>query len=149
MSTTHQQSNISFYGLGIAPKILDVLDRKQFVVPTPIQHKAIPVAIEGKDIIGVAQTGTGKTLAFAIPAIQRLARQKGRCLILVPTRELAMQDAEAFRYFTHLFNMSAAVIIGGASMHMQLQALQKNPSYYHSDTRPAARPHQAAHDTSV
>ena len=69
----------------------------QFAAPTPIQYKAIPIAIEGKDIIGVAQTGTGKTLAFAIPVIQRLAQQKGRCLILVPTRELALQVDETFQ----------------------------------------------------
>ena len=97
MIHTHQQSSISFYGLGIAPKILEVLDRMKFTVPTPIQHKAIPPAIEGADIIGVAQTGTGKTLAFAIPIIQRLVQQRGRCLILVPTRELALQVDETFQ----------------------------------------------------
>ena len=127
MTQTHQQSNTSFYGLGIAPKILEVLDRMRFTVPTPIQHKAIPIAIEGKDIIGVAQTGTGKTLAFAIPIIQRLAQQKGRCLILAPTRELALQIDETFQKIAPLFGMRTSVVIGGASMHMQLQALRKNP----------------------
>ncbi|MCK4859216.1 MAG: DEAD/DEAH box helicase, partial [Candidatus Omnitrophica bacterium] len=68
----------------------------KFTVPTPIQHKTIPIAIEDKDIIGVAQTGTGKTLAFAVPIIQRLSQRKGRALILVPTRELAIQVDEAF-----------------------------------------------------
>ena len=58
------QSNNGFYSLGIAPKILEVLDKMKFVVPTPIQYKAIPAGIDGKDIIGVTQTGTGKTLAF-------------------------------------------------------------------------------------
>ena len=91
-----QHSNSSFYGLGIAPKILETLDRMKFTVPTPIQHKAIPIAAEGKDIIGIAQTGTGKTLAFAIPIIQRLSQRKGRCLVLVPTRELAIQVDETF-----------------------------------------------------
>ncbi|MFH0797755.1 MAG: DEAD/DEAH box helicase [Candidatus Omnitrophota bacterium] len=127
MTQAHQQANTYFYGLGIAPRILEVLDRLQFTVPTPIQHKAIPIAIEGKDIIGIAQSGTGKTLAFAIPIIQRLAQQKGRCLILVPTRELALQIDETFRNLTPLFSMCTAVLIGGASMHMQLQALRKNP----------------------
>jgi len=127
MTQTHQQSNASFYGLGIAPKILEAMNRMQFTVPTPIQHKAIPIAIEGKDIIGVAQTGTGKTLAFAIPIIQRLAQAKGRCLILVPTRELALQVDETFQKLVPLFGMRTAVVIGGASMHMQLQALRKNP----------------------
>ena len=72
--TKEMKKSVSFDGMGIAPKIIEVLDRLKFTSPTPIQHKAIPVAIEGTDIIGVAQTGTGKTLAFAIPVVQRLAR---------------------------------------------------------------------------
>ena len=127
MPQRYQQSSGSFYGLGIAPKILEALDRMQFTIPTPIQHKAIPIAIEGKDVIGVAQTGTGKTLAFAIPIIQRLAQAKGRCLILVPTRELALQVDETFQKLAPLFGMRTAVLIGGASMHLQLQNLRKNP----------------------
>ena len=122
-----QSLNSSFYGLGIAPKILEVLDRLKFTVPTPIQYKAIPIATEGKDIIGVAQTGTGKTLAFAIPIIQRLAQRKGRALVLVPTRELAVQVDETFRKLAPIFGINTAVLIGGASMHLQLQALKKNP----------------------
>ena len=123
---TSQQNN-SFYGLGIAPKILEVLDKMHFTTPTPIQHKAIPVGIEGKDIIGVAQTGTGKTLAFAIPVIQRLSQTKGRCMVLVPTRELAIQVDETFQKIAPLFGIKTAVLIGGASMQMQLQALRRNP----------------------
>ncbi len=127
MTQQIQQSNSSFYGLEIAPKILEALDRMKFTVPTPIQRKAIPIAIEGKDVIGVAQTGTGKTLAFAIPIIQRLAQSKGRCLVLVPTRELALQVDETFQKLAPLFSMRTAVVIGGASMQMQLQNLRKNP----------------------
>ena len=127
MTQIPQQSNTSFYGLGIAPKILEALDRMEFTVPTPIQHKAIPVATEGKDIIGVAQTGTGKTLAFAIPIIQRLAQRKGRCLVLVPTRELAIQVDETFQKLAPLFSIRTVVLIGGASMHAQLQGLRRNP----------------------
>ena len=123
---TSQQSN-TFYGLGIAPKILEILGRMNFTVPTPIQHKAIPVAIEGKDIIGVAQTGTGKTLAFAIPIIQRLSQTKGRALILVPTRELALQVDETFQKLAPLFGIKTVVLIGGASMQNQLQMLRRNP----------------------
>jgi len=123
---THQ-NNASFYGLGIAPKILGILDRMKFTVPTPIQRKAIPIAIENKDIIGVAQTGTGKTLAFAVPIIQRLSLGRGRALILVPTRELAIQVNEEFQKISPSFGIKTAVIIGGASMHMQLKALRKNP----------------------
>ncbi len=80
-------STLNFYGLGIAPQILESLQKLGFKHPTPIQHKAIPIGLEGKDMIGIAQTGTGKTMAFGIPMIQRLAGGKGRGLILVPTRE--------------------------------------------------------------
>lgn len=126
-NTPPPASGSSFYGLGIAPKILEELNRMRFTIPTPIQHKAIPIAIEGKDIIGVAQTGTGKTLAFAIPTIQQLAQKKGRCLVLVPTRELAIQVDETFQKLAPLFGMRTAVIIGGASMGLQMQALRRNP----------------------
>ena len=127
MTQTLRQTNNSFYGLGIAPRILDILDRMKFTVPTPIQYKTIPIAIEDKDIIGVAQTGTGKTLAFAVPIIQRLSRRKGRALILVPTRELAIQVNEVFQKIAPSFGIKTAVIIGGASMQLQLKALRKNP----------------------
>lgn len=117
----------SFYGLGVAPKILEALDRLAFKIPTPIQHKAIPVGVQGTDVIGVAQTGTGKTLAFAIPVVQRLAQGKGRSLVLVPTRELAIQVDETFRKIAPVFGMRTAVLIGGASMHLQVQDLRKAP----------------------
>jgi len=127
MTQIINHTNNSFYGLGIAPRILDILDQMKFTIPTPIQHKVIPIAIEDKDVIGVAQTGTGKTLAFAIPIIQRLSQRKGRALILVPTRELATQVNEAFQKIAPSFGIKTAVIIGGASMHLQVKALRKNP----------------------
>jgi ATP-dependent RNA helicase RhlE len=117
----------SFYGMGIAPKILEILERIKFKVPTPIQMKAIPIAIAGKDIIGIAQTGTGKTHAFAIPMVQRLVQIKGIGLILAPTRELAIQIDEAFQDIVHPFGMKTACLIGGAPMEPQVQALRKNP----------------------
>lgn len=119
--------NQTFYGLGIAPDIINHLDRMKFIHPTPIQYKAIPIAIEGKDIMGIAQTGTGKTLAFAIPMIQRLAQTGGRGLVLVPTRELAMQVNDVFEKFRSLLGSGTAVLIGGASMVNQIRALRKNP----------------------
>jgi ATP-dependent RNA helicase RhlE len=122
-----QKANLSFDNLGIAPKILEALDRMKFKIPTPIQYKAIPVAIEGEDIIGVAQTGTGKTLSFAIPIIQRLARTEGRCLVLAPTRELAIQVNDAFRKIALLFGIRTVVVIGGAPMRPQIAAFKKNP----------------------
>ena len=117
----------SFYGLGIAPGLLQALDALKFTVPTPIQHKAIPIAIEGKDIIGIAQTGTGKTLAFGIPMIQQLAQKKGKGLVLAPTRELALQINEALGKLLLTFRMRSAVVIGGESMQRQVQALRNTP----------------------
>src|SRR3989339_724384 len=104
--------NQTFYGLGLAPKTLGVLEKLKFTSPTPIQHKAIPVAVEGKDLVGIAQTGTGKTLAFGIPMIQRLATEQGKGLILVPTRELALQVEESLRQFCQAYNVRPVVLIG-------------------------------------
>ena len=81
----------NFFGLGIAPAILSVIERLKFTVPTKIQYQAIPPGLQGQDVMGIAQTGTGKTMAFGIPVIQRLAQIKGKALIVVPTRELAIQ----------------------------------------------------------
>src|SRR3989338_4097725 len=117
----------SFYGLGIAPKILDILERIKFKVPTPIQFKAIPLAIEGKDVVGIAQTGTGKTHSFAIPMVQRLAQMKGKGLVLAPTRELAIQIDEVFQAIARPFGIKTACLIGGASMRDQMRTLHKNP----------------------
>jgi ATP-dependent RNA helicase RhlE len=116
-----------FYGLGIAPKILDILEHIKFKVPTPIQLKLIPLALEGKDVVGIAQTGTGKTHAFAIPMVQRLAQKKGLGLVLAPTRELAIQIDESFHGIAYPFGMKTACLIGGASIQDQIRALRRNP----------------------
>ncbi|MBI4706414.1 MAG: DEAD/DEAH box helicase [Candidatus Omnitrophica bacterium] len=126
-SQNHNQGEHSFYGLGIAPKILEILGSIKFKVPTPIQFKAIPLALEGKDVIGIAQTGTGKTHSFAIPMVQRLMQVKGIGLVLAPTRELAIQIEEAFQGIAHALGIKTACLIGGASMHDQVQALRRNP----------------------
>ncbi len=124
--TQDMNSFTTFGGLGIAPAMLDILDRLKFVTPTPIQYKAIPVAVEGKDVLGIAQTGTGKTLAFGVPIIQRLLQQPhGRALILVPTRELALQVDETLRKLGQPFNVRSVILIGGMNMTMQIQALRK------------------------
>jgi ATP-dependent RNA helicase RhlE len=117
----------TFYGLGIAPNLMNALDKVKFTVPTPIQAKAIPIGLEGKDICGIAQTGTGKTLAFAIPIIQRLQNIKGKALIMVPTRELAVQVEETFDMFRNIIGDSTAVLIGGASMYNQIKNLRRRP----------------------
>ncbi len=127
VSQTLNHEGRSFYGLGIAPKILEILERIKFKTPTLIQFKAIPIAMEGKDVIGIAQTGTGKTHAFAIPMVQRLAKEKGVGLILAPTRELAIQIDEAFQEIARSFMLKTACLIGGAPMQGQIQALRRNP----------------------
>lgn len=125
--TIGQSREEGFYGLGIAPKILEILERLKFTVPTPIQVKVIPLALEGKDIIGIAQTGTGKTHSFAIPICQTLAQKQGLALILAPTRELAVQISENFQPLAQAFAIRTACLIGGAPMDKQVQALRKNP----------------------
>jgi ATP-dependent RNA helicase RhlE len=115
-----------FQGLGIAPKLLEILTKSRFVTPTPIQRKSIPIAIEGKDIIGIAQTGTGKTLAFGIPMLQRLAHGGGQGLILVPTRELAVQVDESLQRLGRSFGLKTAVLIGGEDFNRQLRKLKSN-----------------------
>jgi ATP-dependent RNA helicase RhlE len=121
----HNEHN--FYGLGIAPAILGVIERLKFTTPTPIQYQAIPIGLQGQDVMGIAQTGTGKTIAFGIPLIQRLAQIKGRALVVVPTRELAIQVDEHLRKIATAFGIKTAVLIGGDPMGKQLQALKLHP----------------------
>ncbi|MFH1228002.1 MAG: DEAD/DEAH box helicase [Planctomycetota bacterium] len=127
----HQVANppqAGFFGLGIAPTILGTLERIKFKTPTPIQAKVIPLAIQGQDIVGIAQTGTGKTLAFVIPIVQTLAQKDIVSLVLAPTRELALQIEEVFREIMRPFGMKTACLIGGAPMPPQILALQRDPS---------------------
>lgn len=116
-----------FYGLGIAPALLESLEQFHFKMPTPIQAQAIPVAIQGKDLVGIAQTGTGKTLAFGVPMIQRLSQIKGQGLVVLPTRELALQVDGVLRNIGHRLRLRTAILIGGMSLQPQVQALAKNP----------------------
>lgn len=127
MTETIQPQQPSFDGLGIAPALLDILQRAKFSTPTPIQKQAIPLAIEGKDVVGIAQTGTGKTLAFTIPILQRLQQTRGRALIVLPTRELALQVEETVEKLGRAYNMSTVVLMGGLSMYNQTQKLRRNP----------------------
>jgi ATP-dependent RNA helicase RhlE len=127
MTQTEQTTSGGFRDLGMAQKLVDIVDKLGFTVPTPIQKQAIPLAVEGKDLIGIAQTGTGKTLAFGIPMIQRLAKFKGRGLVVLPTRELALQVDEAFLTIGRAIGLRTAVLIGGASMDRQIQQIRSNP----------------------
>jgi ATP-dependent RNA helicase RhlE len=122
-----ESSKNSFHQLGLDTPILKVLDRLEFHTPTPIQVNAIPDALKGEDIIGVAQTGTGKTLAFGLPIIQGLIRKGGQGLIILPTRELALQVEEAMHQVAGSFGLRTSMIIGGANMAQQIKSLKKNP----------------------
>lgn len=118
----------TFDGLGIAPKLLEILDRLGFKTPTPIQFQSIPTALLGKDLMGIAQTGTGKTLAFGVPMIQKLAQEKGKKgLIILPTRELAVQVDESLNKIGRPIGLKTAILIGGENIGKQIRQLRNNP----------------------
>ena len=123
--STHAQSG--FASLGVSPRILEILEEQKFTVPTPIQHQSIPAGIEGKDIIGIAQTGTGKTLASGIPMIQRIGKEGFQGLVIVPTRELALQVNETLHRVGESLGLGTCVLIGGESMRRQMDDLRRNP----------------------
>ncbi|MFT4095660.1 MAG: DEAD/DEAH box helicase [Rhodoblastus sp.] len=121
-----------FAGLGVAETILRALRDEGYSTPTPIQARAIPPLLEGRDLLGIAQTGTGKTCAFAVPIIQRLIANPRRpapggvrALILAPTRELAVQIGDSFRAYGRHARLNVAVVVGGVSMGPQIQAISR------------------------
>jgi len=115
----------SFKELNLSVKTLAALERAGFEQPTPIQAQAIPHALEGKDVIGTAATGTGKTAAFLLPIIERLSGKTGtRALVLAPTRELALQIGEELERFGRSRHVRGAIVIGGVGMGAQTQALR-------------------------
>ncbi|MBL8073456.1 MAG: DEAD/DEAH box helicase [Nitrospira sp.] len=120
----------SFHTLGLSEAILRDLADAKFVSPTPIQEQAIPPALAGRDVIGCAQTGTGKTAAFVIPMIERLAtlpKGQPKALILAPTRELALQTLTTIEKLGRSRRISATVIVGGADMQAQVRGLRQRP----------------------
>ena len=102
---------MNFDELGLMPDLLKAIDDRGYTEPTPIQNQAIPAIIQGRDLVGSAQTGTGKTAAFALPTLHRLARH-GTCraLVLAPTRELAIQSEENFREYGRYLDMRLALL---------------------------------------
>src|SRR5437868_5774584 len=123
---------MSFNSLGIIEPILRALHEEGYRTPTPIQQRAIPVVLDGTDLLGVAQTGTGKTAAFAVPILQILFEGKPhgkhkhiRCLILTPTRELAVQIEESFEAYGRHLGLSSVVIFGGVKQGQQTTALRR------------------------
>jgi len=122
----------NFFDLGLSAPILGVLAAKGYAAPTPIQFQAIPPVLRGRDLCGIAQTGTGKTAAFALPILQRLAAlpQRAapptcRALVLSPTRELASQIADSFRAYGAGMPLSTAVVFGGVTIGPQRQKLAR------------------------
>ena len=115
-----------FSKLGLSPKAIDGVRAAGYTDPTPIQLRAIPILMEGRDLIGSAQTGTGKTAAFALPIISRLGQRGGlRALILEPTRELAAQVETAIRDYARFTNLRTVVLYGGTGYGKQDQALRR------------------------
>src|SRR5207253_2500255 len=118
----------SFPELGLSPSIIDAIERVGFVNPTPIQAAVIPRAMQGKDVIGLAQTGSGKTAAFVLPIAEKLTHGKGvRALILAPTREIAMQTKAFLDLFGANHQLTTACLIGGVKMRPQISALHAQP----------------------
>lgn len=116
-----------FTGLGIDERILSILTKNGIIEPTLIQRKSIPSAIQGCDLMGVAQTGTGKTFAFGIPLIQDILRSRGKALVLLPTRELANQVEENLKKIAWGLGIKTISIIGGEAFNRQLFSLKRNP----------------------
>ncbi len=116
---------MKFSDIGLSKDICKALADKGYETPTPVQEQAIPIILKGKDIIGSAQTGTGKTAAFALPVIHLLKKHKRtRCLVLTPTRELAIQIQEQFVAYSKFTNLQVALIYGGVGYGAQRKALK-------------------------
>lgn len=120
----------TFAELGLSPRLLAAIEASGYTTPTPIQADGIPVAIAGRDILGIAQTGTGKTAAFTMPMITRLETGRARArmprsLILAPTRELAAQVAQSFEKYGTNHKLNVALLIGGVSMDDQVKKLDR------------------------
>jgi ATP-dependent RNA helicase RhlE len=133
LNTSEQNTEqVTFQSLDLIDPIKRALAEENYETPTPIQAQTIPPAIEGRDILGCAQTGTGKTAAFALPMLNKLAQNNRKAtpnhplaLILAPTRELAIQIGESFGTYGRHINLRAALVYGGVSQHHQVKALRR------------------------
>ena len=117
---------MSFEKLGLSEKVLKAIEECGYTDPTPIQEKAIPVVLMAKDVVGLAQTGTGKTASFTLPMIEilqdgRAKARMPRSLILTPTRELAAQISENFDTYGKYTKLEKALLVGGVSMEEQIK----------------------------
>ena len=112
----------------LSPALMARLDANKFVTPTPVQAACIPPALEGRDVLATAQTGTGKTLGFLIPIVEMLQKTEGRgaqALICLPTRELAMQVEQAFLTIRSNSSQTVALVVGGLAERSQLDAIRR------------------------
>ena len=123
--------NTTFESLGLSEPLLRALTAENYTQPTPIQSRAIPALLAGRDLLGIAQTGTGKTAAFGLPLLQRLSQNRvqpaprgARALILAPTRELAIQIDQSLKTYGRHLNLRQAVILGGVNQSRQVQAMR-------------------------
>src|SRR3954467_14536685 len=120
----------SFATLGFRRELTDAVSALGYEEPTPVQRETIPLLLQGRDLLGQAETGTGKTAAFALPMLQRIgdsrpAPRQTCGLVLVPTRELAMQVAEAVHKYAKGVGLTVLPLYGGAPMHTQIRALER------------------------
>lgn len=125
-------SNVSFADLGLAEPLLRALDAAGYTVPTPIQARTIPALLQGRDVLGIAQTGTGKTAAFALPILQHLSAfrerpqpKHPRALVLAPTRELAVQIGRSFDTYGRGLGLKLGMVIGGLGFGRQIETLNR------------------------
>ena len=122
---------MTFDSLGLKPQILSALKQQGYTQPTPIQAQSIPVLLEGYDLLGTAQTGTGKTAAFTIPIIEHLLnapserKRRIKALVVTPTRELALQVAENAKRYSSGTSLRTAVIFGGVGANPQIDQLKR------------------------
>jgi ATP-dependent RNA helicase RhlE len=128
----HRMTQTDFAALGLSEPILRALAARNYTTPTPIQARAIPHLLQGRDLLGIAQTGTGKTAAFALPMLQLLTKsnlrprpRQPRSLVLAPTRELATQIADSFEAYGKHLHQRVAIVFGGVGQSPQVQALQR------------------------
>ena len=125
-TNTTEENGTAFQALGLAPELLKAVADAGYTHPTPIQASAIPLAIAGRDVIGLAQTGTGKTAAFTLPIVQRLmgGPRRARCLVLAPTRELCAQVKESFTKYAKHSGLKVTEVYGGVALGPQEKALR-------------------------
>jgi len=116
---------MSFQEMGLMDAVVHGVQSLGFVEPTPVQERCIPLILQGRDVIGSAQTGTGKTAAFALPILSKLKERRGpRCLVLEPTRELAIQVETAFQYYARFTEIEIGVVYGGVGYDRQKKLIQ-------------------------